>query len=103
MEIIEFEDRQAGIKARIDYRTSTIGNEKLLNKYNINYPPNACENAVHIAINSVYRANFEVLDQIKDNAKEVFGKFKEANIDVKMLTGDSTAKALQIADQIGID
>ena len=41
-------------------------------------------------------------DPPKQNAKEVLEKIREAGIDVKLLTGDFSKTAMNIASQVGI-
>lgn len=42
-------------------------------------------------------------DPPKHNIKEIFGKFREAKIDIKIITGDHPATTANIAAQVGID
>ncbi|NOQ50248.1 MAG: heavy metal translocating P-type ATPase [Mycoplasmataceae bacterium] len=44
----------------------------------------------------------ELIDQIKDNAKETISRLKAQNIDVYLITGDIESAALAVAAQVGI-
>ena len=59
---------------------------------------------VHIAINSEYKGNIIISDEIKENVKEAIVELKNAGIKkTVMLTGDSKEVAEKVANDIGID
>lgn len=71
----------------------------------------AVASAVHAeekfpALQDDFKWRFEGLlalyDPPKQNIKETFGKFKDAKIDIKIITGDHPATTLNIASQAGI-
>ena len=75
------------------------------NKNNIFYDKvNTIGTIVHIAINSEYKGNIIISDEIKENVKEEIIELK--NVGIKktvMLTGDSKEVAEKVANDIGID
>ena len=74
-------------------------------KNNIFYDKvNTIGTIVHIAINSEYKGNIIISDEIKENVKEAIVELK--NVGIKktvMLTGDSKEVAEKVANDIGID
>ena len=74
-------------------------------KNNIFYDKvNTIGTIVHIAINSEYKGNIIISDEIKENVKEEIIELK--NVGIKktvMLTGDSKEVAEKVANDIGID
>ena len=74
-------------------------------KNNIFYDKvNTIGTIVHIAINSEYKGNIIISDEIKENVKEEIVELK--NVGIKktvMLTGDSKEVAEKVANDIGID
>ena len=74
-------------------------------KNNIFYDKvNTIGTIVHIAINSEYKGNIIISDEIKENVKEAIVELKNAGIKkTVMLTGDSKEVAEKVANDIGID
>lgn len=94
-----------GIEAIIRGKKVLLGNSKLMIKNNIFYDKvNTIGTIVHIAINSEYKGNIIISDQIKENIKESISNLKGAGIKrTVMLTGDSNEVAEKVANEIGID
>lgn len=81
-----------------------VGNEKLLNKYNIKYEKNNSYGTVlYLAINNEYYGCIIVGDEIKENAEELFNYLKLNHIKTIMLTGDSQEVGNHIASKLNID
>lgn len=94
-----------GVEAIIRGKNVLLGNSKLMIKNNIFYDKvNTIGTIVHIAINSEYKGNIIISDEIKENVKEAIVELK--NVGIKktvMLTGDSKEVAEKVANDIGID
>ena len=94
-----------GVEAIIRGKNVLLGNSKLMIKNNIFYDKvNTIGTIVHIAINSEYKGNIIISDEIKENVKEEIIELK--NVGIKktvMLTGDSKEVAEKVANDIGID
>ena len=89
-----------------DKKKSHLNQEiKKLIKNNIFYDKvNTIGTIVHIAINSEYKGNIIISDEIKENVKEAIVELKNAGIKkTVMLTGDSKEVAEKVANDIGID
>jgi len=93
-----------GIKAVIDGKNVAVGNDKLMEKENIEW--HLCSLAgtiVHVAVDDKYMGHIVISDEIKKDAKETINQLTEMGIqNISMLTGDSLASAKHIADQAGI-
>lgn len=93
-----------GIKAVIDGKNVAVGNDKLMEKENIEW--HLCSLAgtiVHVAVDDKYMGHIVISDEIKKDAKEIINQLTEMGIqNISMLTGDSAASAKHIADQAGI-
>ena len=94
-----------GVEAIIRGKIVLLGNSKLMIKNNIFYDKvNTIGTIVHIAINSEYKGNIIISDEIKENVKEAIVELKNAGIKkTVMLTGDSKEVAEKVANDIGID
>lgn len=94
-----------GVEAIIRGKNVLLGNSKLMIKNNIFYDKvNTIGTIVHIAINSEYKGNIIISDEIKENVKEAILELKNAGIKkTVMLTGDSKEVAEKVANDIGID
>lgn len=60
-------------------------------------------NAVYLAVDGVHIATFIYQDPIRKEAQSFVERFKQAGIKVTLLTGDSHANAMSVANEIGID
>lgn len=94
-----------GIKARVDNREIIIGNDKLMDLFNIEYHP--CKDIgtiVHIAIDKKYEGHIVISDKIKETSKNAISNLKHLGIkNTIMLTGDSDKIASYVAESIGLD
>ena len=95
-----------GIKANIDNKLITIGNDRMLHSENIQHGDNHCEVAgtvVHVAVDRNYAGYIKISDEIKEDSIEAVKELKELGIDnIIMLTGDNKFSAEYIAGKIGI-
>jgi Cd2+/Zn2+-exporting ATPase len=95
-----------GIKAIVDNKDILVGNERLLEKFDVKISENIDEklNVVFISIDSKFVGYIVVSDIIKPETKEFLEDLKKLNIfKTYMLTGDKKDVALQVAKNISID
>lgn len=94
-----------GIIAKVDEVLVTIGNEKLMEDFNIQF--NRCHSEgtiVHIALNNNYAGHIVITDIEKRNSKEAIQKLKQIGIKKTiMLTGDVQSVANEISKKLEID
>ncbi|RXJ87189.1 heavy metal translocating P-type ATPase [Arcobacter sp. CECT 8985] len=94
-----------GVKVTIEDKEVLIGNERLLEKFNIKIPEIEEKfNVIFVSINNTFAGYIVVSDIIKDEAKDVISQLK--SLDIKrtyMLTGDKKEVALKVAKDLGID
>lgn len=92
-----------GVKANISGNTIIVGNEKLMNKFGIDYiPVNETGTIIYIAQNSTYLGFIVISDTIKDYAKETISSLNKNKIKTVMLTGDNSKTAKTVATKLGI-
>jgi len=95
-----------GVKAKIDGNDILVGNERLLNRFDIKIDDSIEErlNVVYVAINSQLAGYIVVSDIIKTEAKQLMKNLKDLEISkIYMLTGDKKEVALDVAEKLGID
>lgn len=95
-----------GITAEIDGKKVAVGNNKLMQKLNINYIE--CEHdigtVVHIAIDEKYCGHIVISDVVKTNSKQAIQELKKNNVnEVIMLTGDNKTVAEDVAKELEVD
>lgn len=94
-----------GIKANVDDKEVIIGNDKLMELFDINYIP--CKHIgtiVHIAIDEKYEGHIVISDKIKETSKNAISNLKHLGVKrTVMLTGDSNKIADYVASSIGLD
>jgi len=95
-----------GIKANIDNKMITIGNDRMLHTEDIEHGNHHCDvegTVVHVAVNNKYAGYIKISDEIKDDSVEAVKRLKELGVEeVIMLTGDNKFSAEHIAEKIGI-
>ena len=95
-----------GIKANIDNKLITIGNDRMLHSEHIKHGDNHCGvegTVVHVAVDNNYAGYIKISDEIKEDSIEAVRKLKELGIEnIIMLTGDNKFSAEHIAGKIGI-
>lgn len=93
-----------GITARIDGNSVAVGNEKLMQRLNLE--PCHCHTAgtiVHVAINNKYAGHIVLGDVIKPTSKEAISDLYRSGVGMTvMLTGDVKAVAAQTSKELGI-
>lgn len=92
-----------GIKATIEDNKILVGNEKLLEKFEIDYEKNE-ENGtvIYIAKNRIYIGSIVIKDEIKDTAKTAIESIKPLVKSIVMLTGDNQKAARETAEILNI-
>ncbi len=98
-----------GVKAVVDGKQVSVGNEKLMNSLGITL--NACEECkhhagtvVHVAIDDMYAGHIVISDQIKSDSKEAISALKKLGVEkTVMLTGDQQRVAGHVAKQLQLD
>lgn len=92
-----------GVKANISGNTIIVGNEKLMNKFGIDYiPVKETGTIIYIAQNFTYLGFIVISDTIKDYAKETISSLNKNKIKTVMLTGDNSKIAKTVATKLGI-
>ena len=98
-----------GVKAVVDGKQVSVGNEKLMNSLGITL--NACEEwkhhagtVVHVAIDGTYAGHIVISDQLKSDSKEAISALKKLGVEkTVMLTGDQQRVAEHVAKQLQLD
>ncbi len=88
-----------GIVGRVDGQSVALGNRALLDELSIDA---GGRDGVFIAVDGVVKASFDVTDPVKPSAAEAVRLLKERGVRVVMLTGDSQANAMKVAEELGI-
>ena len=93
-----------GVVAKVDGKQVATGNMKLMNRLGIAYKD--CTQAgtvVHVAIDGSYAGYILISDKLKPHAVEAVQALKKSGVKrCVMLTGDSAAAAMQVAEELGI-
>lgn len=92
-----------GIKYESDNNIYLVGNDKIMNKFSIDY--HNCDTIgthIYISKNNQYIGNVVIRDKIKENSKKVVSSLKENKIESIMLTGDKKVFGEFIAIEVGI-
>ena len=94
-----------GILASIDEKQVLVGNEKLMQEYNINYEKSKEVGTIlYIAIDNVFSGTILISDKIKDDSVKCIELIKTNGIkQTIMLTGDKKEIAENISKKLGID
>lgn len=91
-----------GISVRLDGGEVLVGNHALLAENGIS-SPEISETHLHVALGGRYAGSIILTDEIKETSAKTVGSLKKAGISkIVMLTGDSKAKAAQVAETLGI-
>jgi Cd2+/Zn2+-exporting ATPase len=94
-----------GVRAVIDRKEITAGNEKLMESIGIrDLQQTSGATVVHVAADNTYLGAVEISDTVKPDSRQAVEQLRELGIQhIYMLTGDSQAAADHIASQIGVD
>ncbi|UCD01986.1 MAG: heavy metal translocating P-type ATPase [Promethearchaeota archaeon] len=102
-----------GLKTLVEGKSVLIGNEKLMDEYNISveedYKNKFIEfqqqgiTTILLGIEGQIRGIIGISDKIKEQAPYALEKLREIGIDIFMITGDNMQTALSIGRQLKID
>lgn len=94
-----------GVIACVDGVTVAAGNDKLMQRLQIEYLNcHRVGTIIHLAIDGAYAGHIVISDVLKPNAKEAVAALKASGIEkTVMLTGDANAVAAQVAEALNID
>lgn len=94
-----------GVSAKVDGKTVSVGNSRLMEREKIAYHP--CDlpgTIVHVTVDGIYAGHILISDLPKPEAKTLVEGLKAAGIKrTVMLTGDTEAAAQAIARDLGLD
>ncbi|MBE7011476.1 MAG: cadmium-translocating P-type ATPase [Ruminococcaceae bacterium] len=94
-----------GVLATVNHKKLLLGNSRLMVENGIDIssvPKNSEATIVYVASENSLIGYFEIKDMIKPTSKESVLKLSDMGIDVVMITGDSTAVANAVAENVGI-
>lgn len=94
-----------GIKAKIFYNDTLIGNAKLLEENNIKFEKvDDPGTIIYVVINGNYKGYILIADKVKDDSKKAIEELKKAKIErTYILTGDERKIAEKIAKEVDVD
>jgi len=93
-----------GIKASVNGDTIYVGNDKMMEKLNINWKP--CHHVgtiIHVCNQSDYLGHIVIADKIKDDSIDAIKELKKVKINTIMLTGDQEKVAKDVAKKLDIE
>ena len=95
----------AGIKAELNNNLILAGNERLMQKNNIEFKKaESSGTAVYLAQNGQFLASIIISDQLKQDSESAVSGLKKLGIkNLAMLTGDNQLAAADIAASLGLD
>lgn len=94
-----------GIKCAFEGRQICVGNNKLMDKFGIEWKQ--CHHTgaiIHIAADGIYGGHIIISDEIKEKSIDTISELKKIGIKkTVMLTGDNEKTGLEISRRLGID
>lgn len=94
-----------GVIAKVDSKEVLVGNEKLMEEYNIDYKKsNDVGTVIYIAIDKKYAGSIIISDKIKDDAYKAVKEFRKNNVKkIIMLTGDREEISKKVSKELKLD
>lgn len=93
----------AGLKVLIDGKTILVGNNVLMNSYNINYIENKeIGTILYLSVNQEFFGSIVIRDEIKEKSYDLFKYLNKKGYKTIMLTGDNEEVAKYVANELGI-
>ena len=94
-----------GVLATVDKKNILVGNEKLMNEYNVDYlKNNELGTVVYVAINNKFAGSIVISDKIKEDSYRAIEDFKKNNVKkIIMLTGDHDNISKKVAEDLNLD
>jgi len=98
-----------GVLGEVDGKRVIAGSLDFLKEMDVNLAgvdtldaPLGSFTAVYVAVDGKLEARLDLSDQVKPEAKLAIDELKERGINVHIATGDNTAVAMQVANELGI-
>lgn len=94
-----------GIIAKVGSKEVLVGNEKLMEEYNIDYiKSNDIGTVIYIAIDKKYVGSITISDKIKEDAYKAVKEFRENYVKkIVMLTGDREEISKNVSTELKLD
>lgn len=94
-----------GVIAKVEFKEVLVGNEKLMEEYNIDYKKsNDIGTIIYIAIDKKYAGSIIISDKIKDDAYNAVKEFRRNNVKkIVMLTGDREEISKNVSKELKLD
>ncbi len=94
-----------GVIAKVESKEVLVGNEKLMEEYNIDYiKSNDIGTVIYIAIDNKYAGSIIISDKIKDDAYKAVKEFRRNNVKkIVMLTGDREEISKNVSKELKLD
>lgn len=94
-----------GVIAKVESKEVIVGNEKLMEEYNIDYKKsNDIGTVIYIAIDKKYAGSIIISDKIKDDAYKAVKEFRRNNVKkIVMLTGDREEISKKVSKELKLD
>ena len=94
-----------GVIAKVESKEVLVGNEKLMEEYNIDYiKSNDIGTVIYIAIDKKYAGSIIISDKIKDDAYKAVKEFRRNNVKkIVMLTGDREEISKKVSKELKLD
>ena len=94
-----------GVIAKVESKEVIVGNEKLMEEYNIDYiKSNDIGTVIYIAIDKTFAGTIIISDKIKDDAYKAVKEFRENNVKkIVMLTGDREEISKNVSKELKLD
>ena len=94
-----------GVEAKVESREVLVGNEKLMEEYNIDYQKsNDIGTVIYIALDKKYAGSITISDKIKDDAYKAVTEFRKNNVKkIVMLTGDREEISKNVSKELKLD
>ena len=94
-----------GVIAKVESKEVLVGNEKLMEEYNIDYKKsNDIGTIIYIAIDNKYAGSIIISDKIKDDAYKAVKEFRRNNVQkIVMLTGDREEISKNVSKELKLD
>ena len=94
-----------GVIAKVESKEVLVGNEKLMEEYNIDYiKSNDIGTVIYIAIDNKCAGSITISDKIKDDAYKAVKEFRENNVKkIVMLTGDREEISKNVSKELKLD
>ncbi len=94
-----------GVIAKVESKEVLVGNEKLMEEYNIDYiKSNDIGTVIYIAIDNKYAGSIIISDKIKEDAYKAVKEFRRNNVKkIVMLTGDREEISKKVSKELKLD